>query len=286
MKNLLRDVAAFHMATDVPILDRPAFPESERVALRENLHAEEYTELRDAIAARDMVETADAIADLIYVLVGTALEFGIPLDRVWDAVQRANMAKVDPATGKVRKRDDGKILKPDGWTPPDIEGIIREAAEAPEDGLHLVPVSERVVAPGELALSFDTGEGLASTIAAPFAEMMQVVQDNADIGTPTDAATCLTFWRRLREEYLAAYAAGNDQECGQALFRALILVMDGHQGAEARASVERAMNTHGRAHVTVHCARNRFGLAVGDGFVDLRGPQVAEAVTRPAALLN
>ena len=49
---------------------------------------------------------------------------GIPLDRVWAAVHRSNMAKVDPATGKVIKRADGKVLKPEGWTPPDIPAAL------------------------------------------------------------------------------------------------------------------------------------------------------------------
>jgi predicted HAD superfamily Cof-like phosphohydrolase len=76
------------------------------------------------MAAKSLPDIADAIADSIYVLVGTALEYGIPLDRVWAAVRAANMAKVDPVTGLVRKRADGKILKPDGWQPPDIAGVL------------------------------------------------------------------------------------------------------------------------------------------------------------------
>jgi predicted HAD superfamily Cof-like phosphohydrolase len=72
----------------------------------------------------DLVGIADGIADSVYVLVGTALEYGIPLDRVWGAVHSANMAKVDPVTGKVRKRFDGKVLKPDGWKRPDIAAIL------------------------------------------------------------------------------------------------------------------------------------------------------------------
>ena len=61
---------------------------------------------------------------MIYIAVGTALELGIPLEPVWDEVHRSNMAKVDPETGKVRKREDGKVLKPEGWVRPDIAGAI------------------------------------------------------------------------------------------------------------------------------------------------------------------
>lgn len=118
------DVRAFHEATGTPALDRPAFPSFERVDLRASLVEEEMAELEAALIERSLPAVADAIADLIYVLIGTALEFGISLDRVWAEVQRSNMAKVDPATGKVRRREDGKVLKPEGWTPPDIAGAL------------------------------------------------------------------------------------------------------------------------------------------------------------------
>ena len=59
--------------------------------------------------------------DLMYVLVGTTLALGIDLTDIWEAVQKANMAK---AKGAVRQ--DGKRLKPEGWVAPDVEAIIRE----------------------------------------------------------------------------------------------------------------------------------------------------------------
>ncbi|QIG74801.1 putative NTP pyrophosphohydrolase protein [Rhizobium phage RHph_I42] len=39
---------------------------------------------------------------------------------MWDAIHGANMAKADPVTGKCRKREDGKVLKPEGWQPANI----------------------------------------------------------------------------------------------------------------------------------------------------------------------
>ena len=119
MKSLLTDVASFHKATETPCLVVPTIS-PERVELRISLIEEEARETIAAMRAGDIVETADGLVDLIYVCVGAALEFGIPLDRVWAEVQRSNMAKIDPVTGKVRKRADGKVLKPEGWTPPDI----------------------------------------------------------------------------------------------------------------------------------------------------------------------
>lgn len=123
MKQAYLDVRAFHDACAVPVLPRPAVPDGERVALRVKLLREEYDELRAAMFDESLVEIADAIADLIYVAIGTALEYGIPLPKVWDEVQRANMAKRQP-DGTVLRRDDGKIIKPDGWEPPNIEGAL------------------------------------------------------------------------------------------------------------------------------------------------------------------
>jgi predicted HAD superfamily Cof-like phosphohydrolase len=124
MKSLLDDVRAFHEAFGVDIRAAPGFPAPERVLLRKKLVYEEIAEFSAACASGDLPGVADALADAIYVLVGTALEFGIPLDRVWDEVQRSNMAKADPLTGKAIKREDGKVLKPSGWTPPDIAGCL------------------------------------------------------------------------------------------------------------------------------------------------------------------
>src|SRR3954447_2825262 len=129
MKSLLTDVAAFYIACDVPVLSKLQIPSPERVMLRRNLIDEEVNkELLPAIDRNDLPAIADGLADAIYVIVGTALEYGIPLDRVWEAVQRANMAKVDPATGKVQKRADGKVLKLDGWESPDIAAILAGVA--------------------------------------------------------------------------------------------------------------------------------------------------------------
>lgn len=127
MKDAIADVTAFHLAMDVPVAARPVVPSPERTNLRISLLREEQWELFEAIRKENLVEIADGCADLIYVVIGTALEYGIPLAAVWDAVQASNMAKIDPATGKVRKRADGKVLKPEGWMPPDIESIITAA---------------------------------------------------------------------------------------------------------------------------------------------------------------
>jgi predicted HAD superfamily Cof-like phosphohydrolase len=65
------------------------------------------------------------MADLDYVVEGTRLEFGIDGEPIAAEVHRANMAKTE---GPVAP--DGKRLKPPGWTPPDIAGVLRKQGAA------------------------------------------------------------------------------------------------------------------------------------------------------------
>lgn len=124
------DVAEFHKACDIPILAKCGIPDAARVELRINLIQEEVNrELLPAMATDNLLKIADGMADAIYVIVGAALEYGIPLHRVWELVQAANMAKRDPMTGKVYRRADGKVTKPPGWVSPDAD-IMKVLAEA------------------------------------------------------------------------------------------------------------------------------------------------------------
>ncbi len=73
---------------------------------------------------------ADALIDQIVVLIGFGLSMGWPMKKLWDEVMDSNMAKIDPTTGKVKKRKDGKVLKPKDWQPPNINDILlRHAAK-------------------------------------------------------------------------------------------------------------------------------------------------------------
>jgi predicted HAD superfamily Cof-like phosphohydrolase len=101
----------------------------ETYQLRLRLLEEEFQEFKDAHAAHDKVEMADALADIIYLAVGTANVMNIPLDKVWEEVQRSNMDKIDKTTGKVKRREDGKILKPEGWQGPQVEKVLKEHDE-------------------------------------------------------------------------------------------------------------------------------------------------------------
>ena len=87
---------------------------------------EEFTELCEAELVEDEVEEFDAVLDLLVVLIGYGLSRGWPMVAGWDEVVRSNMAKIDPKTGTVNKRADGKILKPEGWTPPNLADVIEQ----------------------------------------------------------------------------------------------------------------------------------------------------------------
>jgi predicted HAD superfamily Cof-like phosphohydrolase len=71
----------------------------------------------------NLTDVADALVDSVYVLLGCAVAMDLPWQELWDEVHRSNMAKIH-ADGTVHRREDGKILKPEGWTPPDLFKII------------------------------------------------------------------------------------------------------------------------------------------------------------------
>jgi predicted HAD superfamily Cof-like phosphohydrolase len=116
------DVKDFHVAFGQRVGEKPELPEQNERALRMRLLSEEWEEYRSAEYDNDIVEIADALADIIYIACGTAVSYGIPLDEIFNEVHRSNMAKL--VDGKVLRREDGKIQKPEGWTAPDIKSII------------------------------------------------------------------------------------------------------------------------------------------------------------------
>lgn len=88
--------------------------------LYKNLIEEEYTEWLEALANNDDVEDIDACFDMIWVIVGYMLSRGWDCEKIWDEGALSNLTKIDKATGKVIKREDGKVLKPEGWKKPDF----------------------------------------------------------------------------------------------------------------------------------------------------------------------
>ena len=111
-------MAAFHRRFGSP---PPEKPDLERFpgALRVRLIQEEADEFAQAVADGDPAEMVDALCDLLYVTYGAAVDLGVDLQPFFAEVHRSNMAKVGG-----RRREDGKWLKPAGWTPPDIAGLL------------------------------------------------------------------------------------------------------------------------------------------------------------------
>jgi predicted HAD superfamily Cof-like phosphohydrolase len=91
-----------------------------QAALYEKLIDEEYGEFKEAIMAKDEVEQVDACFDMIWVIIGYMLSKGWNCPAIWKEGAASNLAKIDPETGLVLKREDGKVLKPEGWQPPNF----------------------------------------------------------------------------------------------------------------------------------------------------------------------
>lgn len=121
-------VLEFHRTFGHPIQHAPGAITSGRYGLRLNLIDEEHSELFEAWSDGHFAGMVDALADLVYVCYGMAIEMGVDLDEVIEEVHRANMAKLGP-DGKPIYREDGKVIKPEGWQPPDIIGIINMQKE-------------------------------------------------------------------------------------------------------------------------------------------------------------
>ena len=72
---------------------------------------------------RDVIEFTDALADLVFLIYGTAIIYNIPLDDVLDEVYTSNMSKLDE-NGNPIYRGDGKIMKSQFFTPPRIKAVL------------------------------------------------------------------------------------------------------------------------------------------------------------------
>lgn len=147
MHQAMAQLRAFHEAMNQTIGD-PTQPDvTVDLGLRVRLIIEEFQELLEAIEPKlkpqlvaevehwldayelliakgeasdpNVVEVADSLADILYVTAGAGVAWGLILAHVFDEVHRSNMAKKG---GEVRP--DGKRLKPPGWTPPDVAGVL------------------------------------------------------------------------------------------------------------------------------------------------------------------
>jgi predicted HAD superfamily Cof-like phosphohydrolase len=120
MTNAFRDQEKFMKACDQTV---EGFNQ-DQFKLYVSLIDEESDELKVAINNNDQVETLDALVDILVVTIGAIHSMGADAEGAWKEVMSTNFAKIDKETGKVRKREDGKVLKPTGWVPPDLKPFV------------------------------------------------------------------------------------------------------------------------------------------------------------------
>jgi predicted HAD superfamily Cof-like phosphohydrolase len=85
---------------------------------------EKFMTACDQCVTGDRTEQLDALIDILVVTIGAIHSAGFDGEGAWKEVMKTNFAKIDKKTGKVRKREDGKVLKPQGWTAPDLEPFL------------------------------------------------------------------------------------------------------------------------------------------------------------------
>jgi predicted HAD superfamily Cof-like phosphohydrolase len=122
MTNPFRDQAKFMTACDQSVEDL----NQQQYEMYLNLVIEEMQELAVAVRENDRTEQLDALIDILVVTIGAIHSMGADAEGAWKEVMSTNFAKIDKDTGKVRKREDGKVLKPTGWTPPELSPFLKK----------------------------------------------------------------------------------------------------------------------------------------------------------------
>jgi predicted HAD superfamily Cof-like phosphohydrolase len=122
MTNIFRDQEKFMKACDQSVGEL----NQAQYKLYLDLMEEEWKELKAALLMEDRVEQLDALLDFIVVTTGAIHSAGFDGEGGWKEVMATNFAKVDKETGKVRKREDGKVLKPVGWVAPNLEPFVKK----------------------------------------------------------------------------------------------------------------------------------------------------------------
>lgn len=127
MREQLKAVEDFHNAFKQENGTVPRLLSDKESELRYNLMNEENQEYIEACREDNLVEIADALGDQLYILCGTILKHGMQhkIEEVFNEIQRSNMSKLGE-DGKPVFREDGKILKGPGYTPPNIFDILNK----------------------------------------------------------------------------------------------------------------------------------------------------------------
>jgi len=124
MSKTFTDVSVFLSAVGQQVPNKP-IGETDQSKLYKKLIDEEYHEFLEAFYTDDTVEEIDACFDMMWVIIGYMKSRGWDCENIWDEGAKSNLSKIDPTTGLVRRREDGKILKPEGWKPPDFTKFVK-----------------------------------------------------------------------------------------------------------------------------------------------------------------
>jgi predicted HAD superfamily Cof-like phosphohydrolase len=121
MTNPFRDQEKFMIACD----QTTGKQNDQQYLMYMGLIEEETKELEQALLNNDRVEQLDALIDILVVTIGALHSGGFDVEGAWKEVMGTNFAKIDRRTSRVHKREDGKVLKPEGWTPPQLERFLK-----------------------------------------------------------------------------------------------------------------------------------------------------------------
>jgi len=119
MNDAQKMVLAFHQEFSIPVASTPTPPDTQTTVLRIRLIQEEFNELKEALDEKDLPCIAKEIADLLYVVYGTAVSCGIDMEKIFQEVHRSNMSKIGG-----HKRKDGKWIKPSTYLPANIAPLL------------------------------------------------------------------------------------------------------------------------------------------------------------------
>ena len=117
MTDVFEDINKFAKACDQE-------PGKENYDMYLNLIREEMGELEEAIKENNRIEQLDALIDILVVTLGAIRAGDFKGKSAWKEVMKTNFSKINPETGKVIKREDGKVLKPKGWEAPKLKQFI------------------------------------------------------------------------------------------------------------------------------------------------------------------
>ena len=114
-------VKEFHKQFSLPIGECPQNISGKQFSLRMRLILEELSEYAEAIGENNIVKIADALGDILWIVFGTAIEHGLPIDQIFEIIAKSNMSKIGGY-----EDNSGKWIKPETYSPVDLSWLKNE----------------------------------------------------------------------------------------------------------------------------------------------------------------